>query len=300
MDEYAALVDLSSFLETYAPGGEFERAHEIPDIQRELKVGIQSAKNETQMYAPLVSKSSLLRVAHLVTSAQCRALNEMLSLGSNYTITDTSKHVEYADHKPDLGMFDKRFGLEAWNIQSPSKYQGQWFKEKILFAWSICLLEVKFTESQDPFGENDNGELTFPNSKDSVRTRMQIVGYINQIFLRQHREFAFIVLIFGEMARLIRWDRIGAIVSRPFNYVDDVTPLLNFIYRLSKTDRAGQGFDTTVQLATEEQIAELEKFKAATPQHSYEYKFAAEMLQDKLLYPINQVWTRIVWRRTTA
>ena len=226
----------------------------------------------------------------------------MLGTGSNYRVRDTSERIEdgYADHKPDLGLFDRRFGQNAWDISRPPKHKGKWSKAKVSFAWNICLLEVKFKESQDPFGENDNGELTFPDSKDSVNTRVQIVRYMIEMFLRQHREFAFLVLIFGKMARFIRWDHAGAIVSRPFNYVEDVTPLLNFICRLSKTDRAGQGFDTTVQLATEKQVAELEKFKAALPRDSYEYKFTAEMLQHQLLYPINQVRTCVVWHRITA
>ena len=137
-------------------------------------------------------------------------------------------------------------------------------------------------------------------SEEGATFRTQLIAHTKAVFARQHRTFFFQIVLINCFARFIRWDHAGAIVSRPFNYVEDVTPLLNFICRLSKTDRAGQGFDTTVQLATEKQVVELEKFKAALPRDSYEYKFTAEMLQHQLLYPINQVRTCVVWHRITA
>ena len=57
MDEYAVLVDVSYFLDTYVTGKDFERGHETPKIQQELKKGIEDAKSEPGMYAPLVSQS---------------------------------------------------------------------------------------------------------------------------------------------------------------------------------------------------------------------------------------------------
>ena len=216
----------------------------------------------------------------------------MLGEESSYVVKDTSdrNEDEFADHKPDLTMFHKELGRSAWEVDCPAKHaQESWDKARVCFAWSICLMEVKTTAREDLFVEED-GKTVFSTSNSGKRTREQIFRYVIELFLRQHREFAFIVLIVGQNARLTVWDRTGVITTEPFNYVHNVHPLLNFVYRLAKADRAGQGFDTTVRPAEPQQIEELKAFKE-TRTNPYEREFIEEMLENPHLYPIQQVCT---------
>ena len=164
---------------------------------------------------------------------------------------------------------------------------GGWHGATVCFAWSVCLIEVKSRASQDLFTEK-NGKTVFSPTEDGQKTREQILRYVVELFLRQHRESVFIVLIIGRQARLTRWDRTGVITTAPFDYTEGSHHLFTFVYRLGKSNRAGQGFDPTVLPASQEQIKDLKAFKE-TVTNKYEQQFLKEMLEDEGLYPIQQV-----------
>ena len=56
----------------------------------------------------------------------------------------------------------------------------------------------------------------------------------------------------GSWARLIRWDRAGAIVSDSFNIRKDPKILCEFFWCFSALSDAGRGYDLTVQPAAPE------------------------------------------------
>ncbi|KAI0784782.1 hypothetical protein C8Q75DRAFT_830639, partial [Abortiporus biennis] len=78
-----------------------------------------------------------------------------------------------------------------------------------------------------------------------------------EVLLRQHRNHYISIYIYRSHARLIRWDRTGAIVSESVDYVKNPLPLLTFAYRLTKMTPAQLGYDNTVVNATKEEIAEM-------------------------------------------
>ncbi|KAJ8701095.1 hypothetical protein PTI98_004057 [Pleurotus ostreatus] len=67
------------------------------------------------------------------------------------------------------------------------------------------------------------------------------------------------VFVFHPFVRFIRWDRAGATITRRVNYVEDCTPLVRFLFLFGRLDRAGQGFDTTVQPASQAEVLEAKK-----------------------------------------
>ena len=82
-----------------------------------------------------------------------------------------------------------------------------------------------------------------------VSTASQITTYAALQLDSQYRTHVFRVLIVGDYARLIRWDRSGAIVTAPIYYQRDPA-LLEFFTRYDRAERAVRGHDDSVRKAT--------------------------------------------------
>ncbi|KAA1476079.1 hypothetical protein DENSPDRAFT_842969 [Dentipellis sp. KUC8613] len=110
--------------------------------------------------------------------------------------------------------------------------------------------EFKFKNNVDPFDDTPNkSDYPFEScSQDGKKTRGQITAYAAAMLELQFRTFVFSVLVMGEYARLIRWDRSGAIVTRAFNYQKDPEPLAQFLWRYNFLTRAQRGFDESVKV----------------------------------------------------
>lgn len=97
--------------------------------------------------------------------------------------------------------------------------------------------------TQDPFSD---GNADFEaNAITREESRGQIIHYTSEIFLRQQRCFHFSILVLGIRARIIRWDRSGAIVTELIDYRNDPVKLCEFLWRFGRMSRAQQGYDTT-------------------------------------------------------
>ncbi|KAL6302047.1 hypothetical protein BKA93DRAFT_794125 [Sparassis latifolia] len=81
---------------------------------------------------------------------------------------------------------------------------------------------------------------------------------------RQHRIFYFSVSLSGSHARLIRWDRAGAIASESFDLLDKPEHLCEFLWRYAHASDPERGYDPTVRPATR---AEENLFKTAIERH---------------------------------
>ena len=76
----------------------------------------------------------------------------------------------------------------------------------------------------------------------------------------QFRTWVFSVGIFGDVARLFRWDRAGAIVSEAIPYQERGNrDLAEFFFRFDKMNPAQRGFDHTVFNATPEETVAFDK-----------------------------------------
>lgn len=93
-------------------------------------------------------------------------------------------------------------GLKG-KIQSP---QNDWSFVEI---WIECKTEP---ENLDPFDERkDDDERTTEDRKGALG---QILSYAEFVLTRQQRTCIFIVLLLGDLCRLVRFDRSGAIASQ--------------------------------------------------------------------------------------
>ncbi|KAI0781765.1 hypothetical protein C8Q75DRAFT_704776, partial [Abortiporus biennis] len=92
----------------------------------------------------------------------------------------------------------------------------------------------------------------------------QIISYASSQFARQHRHFLFSVCIFNTYARIIRWDRAGAIVTEPIDYRKHPARFVDLFQRFDQMSDKQLGLDTSVCLAT---AAEEKKLLDAVKAH---------------------------------
>ena len=79
-------------------------------------------------------------------------------------------------------------------------------------------VEFKRGVTSDPFTDTHEPECTEPFRKlfdTTCATRGQITLYSTRMQMYQFRTCVFSLGIFGKVARLLRWDQAGAIVSAP-------------------------------------------------------------------------------------
>ena len=104
----------------------------------------------------------------------------------------------------------------------------------------------------DPF---DGDDTAFRKSSHPISTlpgRMAL--HSTRLQMYQFRTFVFSVGVFGNVARLFRWDRSGAVVSESIRFPEKGNrELTEFFYRFDLADRAERGCDSTVSDATREE-----------------------------------------------
>ncbi|KAK7444748.1 hypothetical protein VKT23_015065 [Stygiomarasmius scandens] len=110
--------------------------------------------------------------------------------------------------------------------------------------FSDCFLEVKDKKNPDPF--NDHGDsFESGNSQGAILNRGQVIVYAVAQFTNQYRTHLFSVSIRGKLARLLRWDHAGVVVTKAFRY-DQKPHLADFFSRYSNATPEARGIDSTV------------------------------------------------------
>ncbi|KAH9932213.1 uncharacterized protein B0H18DRAFT_952364 [Fomitopsis serialis] len=85
----------------------------------------------------------------------------------------------------------------------------------------------------------------------------QQAACVAKLLGRQHRVHCFTMYVFKGQARVVRWDRAGAIVSTPIDFEKDPSLLHRVIWRYACMTEAQRGFDPTVRRATEEEVKKM-------------------------------------------
>ncbi|KAF8174240.1 hypothetical protein BJ912DRAFT_62040 [Pholiota molesta] len=139
------------------------------------------------------------------------------------------------------------------NIASPGFVQTYVETELIDFACD--------NPQQDPENPEEEPEFLFShirNKTDLERTQLGLgrqVSYVTEVCARQHRTFLFSIFITPTIARFLRWDRSGVVVSASFNYRTDPEPLWDFLWRLGNMDHEQRGGDISVTKASADEEA---------------------------------------------
>ena len=161
-----------------------------------------------------------------------------------YRTSKNSATERDARHKPDVTLHD---------ASKPPP-------EALVPSFQLVELFVEFEResASDPF---DGEDSAFRRSSHPITTspgRMAL--HSTRLQMYQFRTFVFSVGVFGDVARLFRWDRSGAIVSGPILYREAGNrELAGFFYRFDLADRGGRGWDLSVFDTTPEETAAFDR-----------------------------------------
>lgn len=116
--------------------------------------------------------------------------------------------------------------------------------------WAYISFLVKFKRGGTEFDPFDDTPGNDPDATAKTRraVRGQIMSYAERVFAYQHRTAVFLLLVNGDMFRVMRWDRSGVIVTESVNYVrtiEGTRALLEVMHAFSKLNRLQQGLETT-------------------------------------------------------
>ncbi|EPQ50704.1 hypothetical protein GLOTRDRAFT_66831, partial [Gloeophyllum trabeum ATCC 11539] len=138
------------------------------------------------------------------------------------------------------------------NDDQPKAVEGKPLRPR----WDRMALYIEFKSygnsvKCDPFDDR----TTHPNENPAAgreSARGQLIAYAAAMFARQQRTHGFSIIILGEYARIIRWDRAGAVFTERLNYVARPEKLAMFLWHFAHLDRRQQGYDDTAELIEED------------------------------------------------
>lgn len=203
---------------------------------------------------------------------QCIAFNSIFSNDQHparLVVRDTAHWAEKKGSESlaaDLSLFSSDAKGHALSKDGQEKSQAAaarrpWMSRML---WGIvrAFIEVKV---------NVRLKKTFSGSV-SEATRLvrgQLVKYVAQIMLRQHRTGIFSIFIYRNIAYLMYWEPSGVAISEPIDYVEEPIKLFTFIFRLGQMTDAQLGYDPAVQLAEEtaEEVKAMRAFKSTVEYH---------------------------------
>ena len=124
-------------------------------------------------------------------------------------------------------------------------------------------IEFKAAKDQDPFKSSSKKTSNlFPERplmdlplSPSSKVLGQITAYVTMLLGTQYRTHVFLILIVRDIARLLRWDRGGAVVSEAFDY-NDHPHLFEFLVRYNRAGSDIRGHDETVSNTTDNERTE--------------------------------------------
>lgn len=177
--------------------------------------------------------------------------------------------------KPDLSLYRRRdeqaymsvtTGATAGKTSVSLDEHGQGnYKARTAWAWIVSLVEIKASDDSRPFlnFSEKSTPLKMGTSEYGAGARAQMVSYAAEAQLRQHRTFFLTAFIHQRHVRFMRWDRTGALVSDPVDYIEDPEPLLRFFFYLALADkRMRWGYDSSAVLAEDQHVSRLRALRS--------------------------------------
>ena len=157
--------------------------------------------------------------------------------------------------KPDVCCYSVEHLAEVKVESSPRRYSAH-----TLMRRAALFFEIKRNHNLDFFRDppssispSERGKWEFvlhpdvskayaPEHNTAEEAFGQHVAYATEICARQHRRCCYSISLSGTSARLIRWDRAGAIVSTAFDIVNSPTTLCEFLWCFEWYPVTGVGY----------------------------------------------------------
>ncbi|KAA1470504.1 hypothetical protein DENSPDRAFT_849597 [Dentipellis sp. KUC8613] len=128
-----------------------------------------------------------------------------------------------------------------------------------------------------------------------------MASYVKELWRLQPRHFVISACVYQNHIRFMFWDRAGVLVSDQVDFAATPEPMLRFFYYLALADKVHSwGYDTTVQLATSDEVMLLQSYrrkleiqcvgrKSQNPAYWY-LQGVVNMLSDPKHFPISKVY----------
>ncbi|THU94115.1 hypothetical protein K435DRAFT_779564 [Dendrothele bispora CBS 962.96] len=235
----------SEFLDTFLGGDAFDNGSvpnspwndQVKNSFKAVNVGTTKMKGEKLITTPPTESVMGTRLADAIQ--QC-----IDTKCFEYVDTHTQCDVNKIPRAPDTGTDGTLYAVSSRDLRG----------DKPNSTFSECTTEIKRAETAHVFSDNTAQDFELL-TQDSIETRGQFTAYAVPPLMFQFRTHFFTVFIRGDTARLIRWDRAGAIVTTAFCYGEEPY-LADFYWRFTNATPQARGHDTTVQrLSTSDPIA---------------------------------------------
>jgi len=193
---------------------------------------------------------------------------------TNYVARFTGDRADSeASLKPDITFFSKN---NAADLQESSDT----VPPVTSFLHMELFVELKHDAPSDPFRDLENGGMEERGTINGDNTRGQCLLYAANQLAYQHRLFAFSLVICGKVARFVRWDREGVVVSAGIDCSQRQDLVIEFLQRFNHLTDDQRGLDPTAVTPTPEEV---EMFESAVA------KIKIESLKvtigDRKIYP---------------
>ncbi|KAI0752274.1 hypothetical protein BC629DRAFT_1214987 [Irpex lacteus] len=130
------------------------------------------------------------------------------------------------------------------------------------FTWHQLALMIEFKCSKSPFyslADAKRARTIEKQDPESIFTRLMLAMYAREAFIHHQRTHLFQLLIVGNQAHFIRWDRAGAIVSCAWDYIEDPQPLVQFLWRLNHMTHRQGGWDMTARIPSTDELSRFQR-----------------------------------------
>ncbi|KAH9942023.1 kinase-like domain-containing protein [Amylocystis lapponica] len=201
-------------------------------------------------------------------------------MGNGYAMISSPNRGDGSDpsgQKPDAGVYLK--------ARVPKDGRSEW-------ATTRMSIEFKRRTDQDPFDGKHWPEGFESVAQEREANRGQIIHSASKIFLRQHRCFVFSLVIFDKFARIIRWDRSGALVTERFNYTSEPNKMCEFLWRFGRMSAARQGYDPSVVEVTPQESEKMDGAIAELPKDADESKKSQDYKRKYFKQSLADGWLR--------
>ncbi|KAH9950845.1 hypothetical protein B0H21DRAFT_706122 [Amylocystis lapponica] len=160
------------------------------------------------------------------------AITKKNILGDDYKAVSSPNRSDPSDasrQKPDAGVYP--------TSTAPTDERTHWATKRLSIEFK------KEPTQDDPFDDDDPLGSFEATALKRQANRGQIIHSVSEIFLRQHRCFLYSVIILGTSARIIRWDRSGALVTTKFDYKEGPQTICEFLWYFGRMSSKDQGYD---------------------------------------------------------
>ncbi|KAK7041788.1 hypothetical protein VNI00_009077 [Paramarasmius palmivorus] len=216
--KFVGPVDPQEFLDEFFPQISLEKEF----MKQELwEVGHgDGIHKEAQMYEPMIK----------IMESYCPDLS---FIDTSQDPDDTNWAHQPGLTTPDISAYIKEAGVTRNDITRTEFF-----------------MELKWAETADGFddGSDDIIEEDAPfekNTQQARDTRAELTTYAGAQLTSQFRTHTFSIQITRKNARLIRWDREGAVVTRKFCYYEEPF-LVDFLWRYNQASPETRGYDSSV------------------------------------------------------